>query len=157
MKKSYKPILIIAAVFLLAYFTNPDRTKHVSVISEQLVDGAKTKVHDYIKNTVFDKDQYQELEDSLAKKNLNTDKVISGVSMFAGGLVRIMVDGAVKVNNYGLFSVGRTQVGGYLSFGIFGHVFTLPFDKLFNRITGEGPKQRFFCEEPAYRYQNSNE
>ena len=98
-------IVCIVALIVLALVTCPDKKKHVEVL----------------------KDRMSVVINEQAAVNENTsDLEAVGIALF-NGLMGRMLDNYITVDDYALFSVGKSTIKGsegVVSFGVFGHVFT---------------------------------
>ena len=98
-------LVCIIALIVLALVTCPDKKKHMDVL----------------------KDRMSAVINEQAAVNENTtDLEVVGIALF-NGLMGKMLDNYITVDDYALFSIGKSTIEGsegVVSFGIFGHVFT---------------------------------
>ncbi len=101
---------IVALLVALAVVTCPKKEQHVQAISDQVK---------------------ASISEDLGQSD-NSDLSALGF-LFGNVIVTPIVKNSVYVNNYILFSVGKLgpdKEGKTVSYGIFGHVFTIPKEKI---------------------------
>lgn len=102
-KKLWIVIGILVLVVVLMIVTCPDKEDHKDAVTSELKEVVRSQ-------TDFDADMMG----------------LVG-NMFTNGIVDIVVDNTLDVDNYGVCSVGRMSLGANtktVSFGLLGHVFT---------------------------------
>ena len=108
-------LAIVAVLACVLAITNPDEKDHCRAIASVTKDWSKDKI-----------------------ENITGGGVLGSVTnMVTGPIVSEIVDGIVKVDNYGLFSLGHIDLGDSstkVSFGIMGHVFTFNKNQLDAKI-----------------------
>ena len=104
-------IVCIVALIVLALVTCPDKNKHLDVLKDRM-------------SAV--------INEQVAVNENTSDLEAVGIALF-NRLMGRMLDNYITVDDYALFSVGKSTIKGsenVVSFGIFGHVFTKSKEKM---------------------------